>query len=100
MDSVSGSVLKLGFGLEFADLYSRDGLTRLDAAFVAFLRSRAPERAEALLAARTAPEALAHKAEADLLLDIAADFDAFVGDLFGEFVRHAPVRAAPRAQSL
>ena len=97
MDNVSGSALTLGFGLEFADLYSRDGLARLDAAFVGFLRSRAPERAEALLAARAAPGALARKPEAELLLAIAEDFDAFVGTLFGVAAELADLRAAQDA---
>jgi NADPH-dependent glutamate synthase beta subunit-like oxidoreductase/NAD(P)H-flavin reductase len=97
MDSVTGSALKLGFSLDFADLYSRDGLARLDAAFVEFLRARAPERAEALLAARAAPETLARKAEAELLLGIGGDFDAFVGELFGVEAELADLRAAQDA---
>lgn len=97
MDSVTGSELRLGFGLGFADLYARDGLARLDAAFLEFLRARAPEPAAALEAARAAPEALAAKAEAEVLLAIAPEFDAFIGALFGVSAELADLRARQAA---
>lgn len=97
MDSVTGSDLRLGFGLGFADLYARDGLARLDAAFLAFLRARAPERADSLAAGRADPGALSPRAEADLLLEIAPDFDAFVGELFGVTAELAELRARQAA---
>lgn len=93
MDSVTGADLRLGFGLEFADLYERAGLARLDAAFLEFLRARAPERAAALCAGRADPEALSAKAEAELLLAIAPDYDAFIGALFGVEAELAGLRA-------
>ncbi len=84
MDTVVGSAtLHLGFGLGFADLYRRQGLARLDAAFLSFLKTRDPERAEALAAARAATEPLPRKAEADLMLALAPTVEAFVGQLFG-----------------
>ncbi|SBW07567.1 conserved hypothetical protein [uncultured Alphaproteobacteria bacterium] len=97
MDSVTGSDLRLGFGLGFADLYARAGLARLDAAFLDFLRARAPERAEALAAGRADPAALSSKAESALLLAIAPDYDAFVGELFGVSAELADLRARQAA---
>ena len=48
----------LGFGLEFEDLYRRDGLVRLDGAFVDVLKARNPELHNRLMArARAAPGA-------------------------------------------
>jgi len=36
-------MLKLSFGLEFADLHQREGLTRLDAQFLQFVAASDPE---------------------------------------------------------
>ena len=47
--------LALGFELRFADLYHRDGLTRLDARFVDVLRERDGDLHNRLMAARAAP---------------------------------------------
>ncbi len=98
MDTVVGSnALHLGFGLGFSDFYSRKGLARLDAAFLSFLETRTPERAAALTAARAAPDALTRKAEADLMLALAPEVDAFVGQLFGVEGELAALRAAQDA---
>ena len=74
--------LRLAFGLEFADLYSRDGLQRLDAAFLERLATAWPELAARLEAARASPPAV-YKDEAALLLEVAPHVDTFVGELFG-----------------
>jgi NADPH-dependent glutamate synthase beta subunit-like oxidoreductase/NAD(P)H-flavin reductase len=98
MDTVAGSsTLHLGFGLEFADLYRRDGLARLDAAFLSFLSARDPERARALTAARAGTEPMTRKAEADLMLALAPAVEAFVGQLFGIAGELADLRAAQDA---
>jgi len=75
--------LALKYGLGFADLYDRDGLIRLDRAFVAHLAAGDPGLHERLMAARAAPEALAHKDESDLIVDLAPHVEDFVGGLFG-----------------
>ncbi len=74
-------VLSLAFGLAFADLYSRDGLVRLDSAFLDALRE-----ADAALTGRFAEArstALPYKEEADLLIAVAPHLDRFVAKLFG-----------------
>ena len=75
--------LDLAFGLSFDDLYSRDGLVRLDDEFLRRLETDDLVLAERLAAARRAPSALAAKDESALLLDVAPHLDRFVGELFG-----------------
>ena len=76
-------MLKLSFGLDFADLHQREGLARLDAQFLHFIAASDPALREALLAARAAPEALAPKAESELLIALAPQLEDFVAQLFG-----------------
>lgn len=79
----------LKYGLAYADLYSREGLQRLDAAFVAVLPQ---ELAERLAAARLqAPEA---KAASDLILALAPHVDDFIASLFGITAEVAALNAA------
>ncbi len=53
-------MLKLAFGLTFPDLYATEGLARVDAAFLAFLRAADPALAERLRRpARQAPRSTA-----------------------------------------
>src|SRR5229473_7227983 len=75
--------LALQHGLNFADLYERDGLVRLDRAFVAHLAAAETALHDRLMAARTAPDALDRKAESDLLVDLSPHLEDFVGELFG-----------------
>jgi NADPH-dependent glutamate synthase beta subunit-like oxidoreductase/NAD(P)H-flavin reductase len=77
------SELALQHGLAFADLYERDGLVRLDRAFVAHLAAGDAALHDRLMAARAAPDALDHKAESDLLVDLAPHLEDFIGELFG-----------------
>ena len=72
-----------GFGLDFGDFYSRDGLVRLDARFVAFLHERNPDLHGRLMAARAAPDDLAGKPESELLIALAPELEDFIGELFG-----------------
>ena len=73
----------LSFGLSFNDLYDRDGLSRLDAAFAAWLKTANADVHARLMAARTAPESLAAKDESNLLIEAARPLEDFVGELFG-----------------
>ncbi len=75
--------LQLKHDLAFEDLYRRDGLVRLDAAFVAWLAAGNAELHNRLVTARRDPEALEAKAHSQLLIDLAPYLEDFVGDLFG-----------------
>ncbi|HYM04362.1 MAG TPA: FAD-dependent oxidoreductase, partial [Stellaceae bacterium] len=75
--------LVLRHGLAFEDLYRRDGLVKLDAAFVAHLREIDVDLHNRVMAARRDPSALDGKAESDLLVDLAPSLEDFVGGLFG-----------------
>jgi NADPH-dependent glutamate synthase beta subunit-like oxidoreductase/NAD(P)H-flavin reductase len=75
--------LRLAFGLNFGDLYEREGLARLDAQFLAFLAEVDAALAERLRAARGAPRTLDAKAEAALLIELAPLLEDFLGRLFG-----------------
>src|SRR5919206_4047868 len=75
--------LALKQGLAFSDLYERDGLIRLDRAFVAHLAAADVGLHDRLMAGRADPEALDCKAESDLLVDLAPHVEDFLGDLFG-----------------
>ncbi|MGE3679414.1 MAG: hypothetical protein AB7F95_16005, partial [Burkholderiales bacterium] len=76
-------MLALRFGLAFADLYSRDGLARVDHAFMQFLAEADASLRDRLLAARAAPDSLAAKAEADLLIALSPHLDDYLARLFG-----------------
>src|SRR5437868_6455848 len=75
--------LALQHGLAFSDLYARDGLVRLDRAFVAHFAAGDAALHDRLVAARAAPESLDRKGEADLLVDLAPHVEDFIGELFG-----------------
>jgi NADPH-dependent glutamate synthase beta subunit-like oxidoreductase/NAD(P)H-flavin reductase len=90
--------LTLGFGLRFEELYSRDGLVRLDACFVDVLKARNGDLHNRLMAARaaalaseasgqrgnsTVPDAVAEKAESDLIVELAPELEDFIAELFG-----------------
>ncbi len=77
------SSLILSFGLEFSDLYTREGLVRLDLEFCAFLEQTDADLARRFLLARAQPEALDKKAESDLLVALAPHAEDFIGQLFG-----------------
>src|SRR5215472_4533958 len=80
-------MLKLAFGLSFAELYHRDGLAKLDSAFLARLaatdESCSGSLAPRLAAARKDPSSLDSKAESALILEIAPHLDDFLAELFG-----------------
>ncbi|MEZ5786535.1 MAG: FAD-dependent oxidoreductase [Xanthobacteraceae bacterium] len=72
-----------GFGLTFNDLYERDGLVRLDASFIAFLKTADAALHDRFVAARAKPDALADKDESELVIDLAPHLEDFIGELFG-----------------
>lgn len=77
------TALNLSFGFSFEDLYDDGALARLDGAFLDHVAKRDADLKSRLLAARATPDDLDHKAEADLLLEVAPFVDAFIAELFG-----------------
>ncbi|MET0633299.1 MAG: FAD-dependent oxidoreductase [Xanthobacteraceae bacterium] len=75
--------LALGFGLQFDDLYRRDGLVRLDGCFVDALKARNVELHNRLMAARAAPDSVAGKDESDLIVALSPALEDFIAGLFG-----------------
>ncbi|HTQ33840.1 MAG TPA: FAD-dependent oxidoreductase [Stellaceae bacterium] len=75
--------LSLGYGLAFAELYEREGLIKLDRAFVAHLAAGDATLHDRLMVARADVAALDKKAESDLLVDLAPHVEDFLGRLFG-----------------
>src|SRR5438034_9118422 len=75
-------MLKLAHGLSFAELYERDGLARLDAAFLDHLGAAESALRPQLEAARATAN-LDPKSESALILEIAPHLDDFLAELFG-----------------
>src|SRR5882672_5581742 len=75
-------MLKLAHGLSFAELYERDGLVRLDAAFLDHLGAAESALRPQLEAAR-ATASLDSRSESALILEIAPHLDDFLAGLFG-----------------
>src|SRR5437879_9848338 len=75
-------MLKLAYGLSFAELHERDGLARLDAAFLDHLGAAESALRPQVEAARADP-GLDSKAESALILEIAPHLDDFLAELFG-----------------
>jgi NADPH-dependent glutamate synthase beta subunit-like oxidoreductase/NAD(P)H-flavin reductase len=75
--------LLLQHGLSFAGLYDRDGLVRLDQAFVSHLAETDVALHNRLMAARSNPDIIERQTESDLLVDLAPYLEDFIGDLFG-----------------
>jgi len=73
--------MKLAFGLGFNDLYERDGLLRVDRAFLGFLGETDAALRDQLVSARTDPPS--GRAESDLLVALAPHFEDFIARLFG-----------------
>jgi NADPH-dependent glutamate synthase beta subunit-like oxidoreductase/NAD(P)H-flavin reductase len=70
--------MKLAFGLQFEDLYTRDGLLRVDDAFLSFLDLELKNK---LLNARENP--FSGKTESELLIVLAPHVEDFIAKLFG-----------------
>src|SRR5256885_3250256 len=75
-------MLKLAHGLSFAELHERDGLARLDAAFLDHLGAAESALRLQLEAAREHPGPDS-KAESALILEVAPHLDDFLAELFG-----------------
>jgi NADPH-dependent glutamate synthase beta subunit-like oxidoreductase/NAD(P)H-flavin reductase len=73
--------MQLGFGIRFSDLYAREGLLRVDAAFLDFLAEADAALRERLLAARASPPSA--KDESSLLVALAPHLEDFLPKLFG-----------------
>jgi NADPH-dependent glutamate synthase beta subunit-like oxidoreductase/NAD(P)H-flavin reductase len=73
-------MLRLRFDLAFEDLYSRDGLLRLDVAFLQFLAEADAGLRRRLEAARGTPPA--PKEESELLIALAPHVEDFIARLF------------------
>jgi len=76
-------MIELAFNLSFAELYSREGLLRVDAAFLDFLSGADADLHARLTSGRAHPEALNAKAESALILELAPYLDRFISQLFG-----------------
>src|ERR671934_268081 len=76
----NSNLMQLGFGITFPDLYERDGLIKVDAAFIAFLADADRSLADRLTAARAQPPA--GNAESELLIALAPHVDDFIAKLF------------------
>ncbi len=91
---------QLAWGFRFEDLYSLEGLSRVDARFMALLAERDASLAARLTAGRDqarGPSPLDNKAEAALLIDVAPHVDAFIGELFGISEEIADLRGLHQA---
>src|SRR5262247_4114241 len=84
-------------GLGFDDLYDREGLARLDAAFVGWLKAANVDAHARLMAARAAPDKLAAKDESNLLIEVARPLEDFIAALFTITKEAAELRAGHQA---
>ena len=77
----------MAFGLEFRDLYRREGLLKLDGLFLEQLRAASGDGAGTLaaqlIAARENPSALSAKQHSELIIELAPYLEDFLGTLFG-----------------
>jgi NADPH-dependent glutamate synthase beta subunit-like oxidoreductase/NAD(P)H-flavin reductase len=74
---------KLGFGLQFEHLYSREGLLRLDAAFLDQLLKADLGLHLQLIDARANPGGRTDKERSELIVALAPHVEDFLGELFG-----------------
>jgi len=76
----NSNLMQLGFGIAFPDLYEREGLIRLDRAFLAYLAQADRSLADKLAVARQRPPTGGK--ESELLIALAPHVEDFVGKLF------------------
>jgi NADPH-dependent glutamate synthase beta subunit-like oxidoreductase/NAD(P)H-flavin reductase len=86
-------MLVLKHGLAFDELYSRDGLLKVDAAFLAHLKEADAALADRLAAARCGADGIDLKTESALLIDLAPHVEDFISGLFGIEAEAAALRA-------
>jgi NADPH-dependent glutamate synthase beta subunit-like oxidoreductase/NAD(P)H-flavin reductase len=70
----------LNFGLDFKDLYSQEGLEKLDLIFLKHLDKEYPDLYAKLMLARSTP--LEGKAESNLILELSLVLEEFIAKLF------------------
>src|SRR3984893_1646037 len=75
--------LVLQHALAFPDIYVRDGLVRLDRAFVSHLAGTDIGLHDRLMTARRDPDVIEGCDETSLLVDLAPHLEDFIGELFG-----------------
>ena len=83
VDLPSTPQLRLPFNLRFEDLYRRQGLLRVDAAFVDFLGQAEPALRVRLESLRGGQSPLPPKQESEFLIAVAGHLDDFIAHLFG-----------------
>ena len=81
--SIRSEHVSLAFGFDFNDLYTRDGIVRLDRAFLDYLKAGDPSLYDRLTGARENPASLARKQASELIVAIAPYLEDFIGQLFG-----------------
>jgi NADPH-dependent glutamate synthase beta subunit-like oxidoreductase/NAD(P)H-flavin reductase len=81
--SVTSDQFPLRFGLRFEDLYVREGLLRLDAAFLAQLFASDPGLHARLADARMNPAQETAKEQSELVIALAPHVEDFLGQAFG-----------------
>jgi len=74
---------QFAFGINFDDLYQRDGLLKLDLAFVETLKATDIVLFNRFVTARAEVKILSDKEHSQLLIDIAPHVEDFIGTLFG-----------------
>ena len=82
-ETYTQSSLGVAFGLQFHDLYDRDGLVRLDSIFLEWLGQADPTLVERLLAGRKNPASLDRKQYSELIIALSPYLEDFVAELFG-----------------
>ncbi len=75
--------LTLSFGLAFDDLYSHEGLAKIDSIFLKQLGETSPSLHERLVEARRKPDAPTAKSASELIVELAPYVEDFTGTLFG-----------------
>jgi len=75
--------LHLAYGFSFNDLYEREGLIRIDAAFREYLGEGNPGLRAQLDATRLNPGELSNKVQSELLIALAPHLEDFLAILFG-----------------
>ncbi len=71
------------FGITFHDLYSREGILKLDGIFLDRLQKTSPDLHARLLAARAQPPAAHNLPASELIIAAAPYVEDFIGELFG-----------------
>jgi len=75
--------LQLAHGFSFEDLYTREGVVRLDAKFLQSLQASDASLRARLGEARNDPSALDRKAASELIIQLAPYVEDFIAELFG-----------------